>query len=85
MAAINFVESYKNYAIEIVITSILWFLGITLVTAIAVGWIRGVQLISTRWGNLTLALIVLVTSVAFAFLHMERWMLQIIRRVLFGH
>lgn len=85
MSAISFVESYKNYAIELLITTILWFLFVVFISLIAVGWTRGLMFVSTKLGNLFLAGGVLAMSVLFAFLHAERWFLAIARKILFGH
>lgn len=85
MGAISFVESYKNYVIEVIVTTIVWFLVIAAVSAIAVALTRGLQMLSTRVGNLTIGLGVLIISFLCAVLHIERFLLALVRKFLFGH
>lgn len=85
MGAVNFVDNYRNYCIEVLIATVLWAIALTLVSLICVGWTRGLEQISTRWGNLVLALVFLVISVLFGWMHLERWLIAVARKILFGH
>lgn len=85
MGAVNFVDNYRNYCIEVLIATVLWAIALTLVSLICVGWTRGLEQISTRWGNLVLALVFLVISVLCGWMHFERWLIAVARKILFGH
>ncbi|MBY0548936.1 MAG: hypothetical protein K2W95_16815 [Candidatus Obscuribacterales bacterium] len=85
MGAVNFVDNYRNLCIEVLLATVLWFIALSLISLLCVGWTRGLEQITTRWGNLVLAIVVLVTSVLFGMMHLERWLLAVARKILLGH
>ena len=85
MGAVHFVDNYRSLALEALIATGLWFIALVIVSLLAAGWTRGLEQITTRWGNLVLGGFVLLVAAISGLLHLERWLLAVARRLLIGH
>jgi hypothetical protein len=85
MEAVNFVESYKNYAIDTLLNSFLWFLAIVLLSAAAYGLTRSLELIASKCGTLIMFSIALGVAVICGLFHFEKLLLGMAKRFLLGH